>query len=277
MNVKSIRRALTGLLLSLGVPGLGQIYNGQLAKGVLSFGLLAILLVVSTVLELVHNFPGFLAYLILFVGAQLLLAADAAWTAFRQTNQNARPVRTWKSYLIGVLLLANVILAVGTRMLPNGFPGSHAYKITAESMAPTLRPGDRIMVDPQYFSVRAPQRGELVAFRVPSADSLDVKRVVALGGDVVSLRGPDLQVNGKTVSEPYARYEPIGDDIGAQQFPSDFAPIRVPAGHFFVLGDNRNHSYDSRYFGAVALRAIVAKPLYVYWSEDRSTLGQELH
>jgi len=97
-----------------------------------------------------------------------------------------------------------------------------------------------------------------------------VKRVVAVGGDVVSLRGRILSVNGKEVAEPYTRYEPAGAVVED----GDFGPTKVPANRYFVLGDNRNHSLDSRIFGAIDSDAIVGRPLYIYQSADRSRIGR---
>jgi signal peptidase I len=99
-----------------------------------------------------------------------------------------------------------------------------------------------------------------------------VKRVVAVGGDVVSLSGKTLRVDGKDVPEPYAQYEPFGGTVES----ADFGPTKIPANHFFVLGDNRNHSLDSRHFGPITLEAIVGRPLYIHESLDKSRIGRVL-
>jgi signal peptidase I len=161
-------------------------------------------------------------------------------------------------------------------------PGETSFAIASESMEPTLISGDRVVSNPLYYGSHVPQHGDLVILRVPrdkpmppnvvSFQPMLVKRVVGVGGDIVLLRGKILRVNGKEVSEPYAHYErpdgPIDD--------GDFGPTTVPANSYFVLGDNRNHSLDSRIFGAISLDAIVGKPLYIYESPDKSRIGRAL-
>jgi signal peptidase I len=159
-------------------------------------------------------------------------------------------------------------------------PGQISFAITADSMSPTLVSGDRITLDVLYYRSHVPRSGELVVLRVPtdqpmpervvSVQPLQVKRVVAVGGDVISLSGKRLRVNGIDAPESYAHYEPVGSVVES----GDFESVKIPANHFFVLGDNRSHSLDSRHFGAITLNAIVGKPLYIYDSPDKSRIGR---
>lgn len=158
--------------------------------------------------------------------------------------------------------------------------GQVSFAITADSMAPTLISGDRIISDTLYYRSHVPRGGDLVVLKVPSDQPLPenvvsvqpmlVKRVVAVGGDVVSLNGKRLRVNGKDVPEPYAVYKP-----GVIES-TDFGPVKIPTNRFFVLGDNRYHSFDSRQFGPIALDAIVGKPLYIHESPDKSRIGRDV-
>ena len=171
------------------------------------------------------------------------------------------------------------------------------FRIPSSSMEPTLRVGDFLLVDKQSYApaglldrLLPPtriKRGDLVVFHYPVDPSLHlVKRVVGLPGDRVRLRGGRVLVNGRTLAEPYAFYSPTLPNGFRDDFPSlleadpsvdlrwwielrrmvSGGDVIVPAGEYFVLGDNRNDSEDSRYWGFVPRSAIVGRPLLVYFS-----------
>ena len=133
------------------------------------------------------------------------------------------------------------------------------YYIPSGAMAPTLQPGDHVLVNKVTYRRQRPKRGDLVVFYSPDPDvaahKLFIKRVVAVGGDRVLIANGKLYVNDmdQAVSEPYLK-EPMH-----YQFPADGSPYPVPEGHLFVLGDNRNDSNDSHLFGPVAEQKVVGK------------------
>lgn len=113
--------------------------------------------------------------------------------------------------------------------------------------------------------LRAPQTGDIVAFRSPEdADDIYLKRVIAVAGDVVEIRRGALFVNSVPVPESYARVRPNRRSTWQENIPRE----RVPRGEIFVLGDNRDNSEDSRYFGPVSADSVVGEPLLVFWSYD---------
>lgn len=189
-----------------------------------------------------------------------------------------------------MLLVMVVALFVMTFLL-------QPFRIPSESMVPTLKVGDFLFVNKQAYSPRSwadallppsdVRRGDIVVFHYPVDPKLHVvKRVVALPGDHLRLRDGQLFVNGKLVEEPYAYYSlaipnnyrddfPALHSMDANVDPQWWRVLRrdvrdgelyVPADRYFVMGDNRNDSEDSRYWGFVPRSALVGRPFLVYFS-----------
>jgi signal peptidase I len=171
------------------------------------------------------------------------------------------------------------------------------FRIPSASMEPTLRVGDFLLVDKQSFAPSGAldrllpptriKRGDLVVFHYPVDPVLHlVKRVVGLPGDRLRLRSGRVLLNGRPLREPYAFYSPSRPNGFRDDFPSLLeadpnvdlrwwielrqsvrdGEVVVPPGEYFVLGDNRNDSEDSRYWGFVPRSAIVGRPLLVYFT-----------
>jgi signal peptidase I len=159
---------------------------------------------------------------------------------------------------------------------------TRTFYIPAASMEPTLRIGDRLIASVEQSSTPIPRRGDLVIFEPPDNPSAAlIKRVIGLPGDTLEIRDKQVFVGGKEVNEPWAVHrDPVtggnNDFVVARRRRDQLSPIVVPPGHFFALGDNRDFSYDSRFFGPVPLSAIQSRPLYVYWASDLSRLGTYL-
>jgi len=189
-----------------------------------------------------------------------------------------------------------------------------AFKIPSQSMEPTLLVGDHLLVNKFIFEgngawyekllpYRPVERGDIIVFRFPYDDHAHyVKRVIGLPGEHVRISSQQLYINGSPVAEPYAYHDLAAYDAMSENFPpaDHFAArglrpewasqigkylhdgeLLVPPDHYFVMGDNRNSSLDSRYWGFVDRRAIIGRPILVYWSvrattddyADRSLLG----
>jgi signal peptidase I len=154
------------------------------------------------------------------------------------------------------------------------------YRIPSGSMLDTLRPGDRVLVNRAVYRLRDPQRGDVIVFRYPQdPDVVFIKRVVGVPGDLLEVRDGHLYVNGRRVAEPYVhRTGGRADPTVAQAAiagstlhdPWSLAePYRIPAGNYFVMGDNRTDSDDSRDWGTVPRAAIVGEGLATYWPLSR--------
>jgi signal peptidase I len=150
----------------------------------------------------------------------------------------------------GALLL--LLLALGLRAYV-----AEPFAIPSESMAPTLRPGDHVLVEKLSYRFGSPRRGDLVVFRAPDGGSLAVKRIVGLAGDRVAIEDGVLAVNGRLQKESYVDQSQV-DSVY-------FGPVVVPRGDVFVLGDNRADSHDSRDYGAVPRRSLIGRVLVTLW------------
>ena len=149
-----------------------------------------------------------------------------------------------------------------------------AFWIPSSSMVPTLGVYDRIVVQKAFFSWHDVREGEIVVFSHPPLDHCPgpqgelVKRVIALPGQTIYSSGSSIYVNGRLLAEPYLpRHDPLGLPIASRQH-----PYRVPFGEFYVLGDNRAVSCDSRYWGPITGSSIIGKVVLVWWHDGRPDL-----
>ena len=137
-----------------------------------------------------------------------------------------------------------------------------AFWIPSASMVPTLKYGDRVLVNKFIYRFTEPQRGDVIVFKSVEGDGQDlIKRVVGVPGDEIAVRGGKLFVNGEPQREPYVN----------KKYPdrSFYAPTTVPKDHVFAMGDNRANSQDSRIFGPVPEKNIEGEAFLRFWPPDR--------
>jgi len=155
--------------------------------------------------------------------------------------------------------------------------GVEKYKIPSGNMIPTLVVGDHIIADLKYYESDKPQRGDIIVFKYPEDLRRDfLKRVIAIEGDVIESKNKEVYVNGKPVNEPYVQHTDSSIHPGGTDPRDNFGPYIVPKEKYFVLGDNRDQSYDSRYWGFVDKNQIRGKALYIYWSKETNRIGKEI-
>ncbi len=158
-----------------------------------------------------------------------------------------------------------------------------AFKIPSGSMIETLNIGDHILVNKFIYGIKIPftdeilipfskpKRGDVIVFKYPQDESKDfIKRVIGEPGDVVEVLNKQVYVNQKPLDEPYAIHQDLVVYSREAQPRDYFGPITVPQDSYFVMGDNRDHSMDSRYWGFVKLNKIKGKAFLIYWSWDKS-------
>ncbi len=142
-----------------------------------------------------------------------------------------------------------------------------AFRIPSGSMIPTLLVGDHILVEKITYRFREPKRREIIVFKFPLDPSKDyIKRVIGLPGDTVQIVNKQVYINGKRLIEPYVLHTDP-NILPASVSPRDnYGPVRVPKNEFFVMGDNRDNSFDSRFWGFVPKKDIIGKAFIIYFS-----------
>ena len=284
------RSPLVAVILSLAATGLGQIYCGRIARGLVMFLgslLFAPAIVVAALLPpATVVLVGLILVLLTVLGVSIFAVVDA----FRLAR-SGRDLFQFMDY--NHLLVYALFILVGLTYSAGGlyFLRSsvfEAFAIPTASEVPTLLPGDRILVNKTTYQRRLVRRGDEVVFRVRSEPGLNwVKRVIALPGDTVEVKDNEVVVNGQPLPREPAPLASLGtasplvkgelfEETNAGRryrilFASDTKPLpdypeaKVPDGMCFVLGDSRNNSRDSRTMGYVALGDVLGEVQYRYW------------
>ncbi len=137
------------------------------------------------------------------------------------------------------------------------------FCVSGACMQPHLFTGERVLANKLAYHLGSPKRGEIVIFDYPKdTTQVYVKRVVGLPGETVSIRNGDVSINGRLLAEPYKTYTAHGD----------MAPRAIPSGQYFVMGDNRDVSDDSRYWGELPRYDIIGEAVACYWPPRRCHL-----
>lgn len=180
-----------------------------------------------------------------------------------ETKQASAPSKGWRGWQENLVLIAiALILALFIRT----FIAEPRY-IPSESMYPTLYEGDRLVVEKVSYRFQQPKTGDIVVFQPPAElqkrgydkDQAFIKRIIGLPGEILSVSNGKVYLNGKPLQEDYIAEPP------SQPFP----PVKVPENQFFVMGDNRNNSNDSRYWGFLPKENIIGRAVFRFWPFDR--------
>ncbi|HEX7079020.1 MAG TPA: signal peptidase I [Candidatus Eisenbacteria bacterium] len=203
--------------------------------------------------------------------------ASAAATA----RARARAKSALREYLEAIVLA--IILTIVIRGLV-----IQAFRIPTGSMEDTLLVGDFLFVNKMVYgseidiglggqrffyyrfpAIREPKPGDIIVFRYPEDPSRDfIKRCVAVAGQQVEIRDKVLYVDGKAREEPYAVHKDPRVLPRETNQRDNFGPLVVPRGHIFMMGDNRDNSHDSRFWGALPRDLVKGKAMFLYWSWD---------
>lgn len=213
-----------------------------------------------------------------FLLLNLPLIIWAVMDSIKQARSTREDYRL-KEYNKWWIYLALLVLSTGGSTLGHLLMRTYwieTFSIPSISMAPTIQAGDKLIARKAVYTSQNPQRGEVVIFRNPEDRSIQyVKRVVGLAGDRIAIQNSVLLINGEPVStkptdQKNVYLETLGDNehkiIAGTPKAKDFAEIIVPPNHCFVLGDNRDMSRDSRYFGPVPYSSLTGQASFIYFS-----------
>jgi signal peptidase I len=180
----------------------------------------------------------------------------------------------YKEYIEAIAIAILLALFIRTFIV-------QAFKIPSGSMLPTLQIGDHLLVNKLRYGLKNPftgkvilplgnpKSGDVVVFRFPQDRDVDyIKRVVGISGDTIVIKNKKVFVNDQAAEETHAHFSSNTIVPGHAGPRDNFGPVKVPEGKIFVMGDNRDNSYDSRFWGFVDQRDVLGKAFVIYWSWD---------
>jgi len=274
------RRPWIAALLTLLTLGLGHVYAGNPKRGLILFCIVEILLNVLFILSIFifPEFPIFIFVALNILGFAFLAfcVVDAMSIAKRnKENYELAKYNRWYVYVGYFIILLLVSFLVSPKDIK-------AYKIPSRSMIPTLLAGDHILVNEFIYGVKFPllkntiipvsnpKRGDIVVFVYSKDRSKDfIKRVIGVGGDKIEIKNKKIFINDKPYNDMFGVYSDNVILPAAVETRDNYGPVTVPKNSLFVMGDNRDQSMDSRFWGFVDLKDVEGKAFIIYWSWDR--------
>jgi len=269
-------------LLSILVTGLGHVYNGQAKRGIRLYCILWLIGLATAIIMVAVPTPANIVLMTMAMAIgfafYLYVIIDSIRTARKiDDTYHLTAYNRWYIYVAVVVLSVFVAPSDALRGMV-----VRAYTIPSGTMLPALQIGDRILVDKLTYGIRnpigqgylthyaKPKRGDVVVFIYPVDRSKNfIKRVIAVGGDNVEIRDKKVFINDNQIEDAHAYFPQKEANQNNVQLRDNYGPKRVPMDHYFVLGDHRDRSYDSRFWGFVPFRDVEGKVAAIYWSWDR--------
>ncbi len=277
------RKAIIAIILSLFLPGLGQIYNGHHKKGLLFFGLVLLIPFIFGITRMATSFYGFSALFIIEMTLRIYIIFDAFKNAKLQKEYILKPYNTWYYHVaisIGMLLVLTVYDM-------NSVLGVQSLKIPTIANSPTIQLGDLVVADTKAYENKQADYGDMVLFS-HSNGQIYTYRVVGLPNDKIELINNIVSINGKPCNSKFIKETTI-KGIPVNEFEEElpngkkhliykfekpfniektnFESTVIPADSYFLLGDNRDNAADSRYEGFISKDRIKGQIMYSYWGE----------
>jgi signal peptidase I len=282
------RNALIAFLFSLFAPGLGQVYNGQVKKGVLFFCLLCFSIFIYSIFDLADSFIWLCIILIINISLQLWIIIDAVIQARKQADYIPKSYNRWYYNLAILIAMMVIVQIIDIRSIL----GIQSFVIPTISNAPTIQIGDRLVADMDVYETEEIDYGHIAVF--DGQDGYWTFRVVALPNDTLSIEDHNviingvpnkltelgkLEFNGYEVTE-YEVEMPNGhqhkifvNNVESPYMRSQISERVLGPDEYYVLGDNRGDAYDSRYIGTISKDQIHGRIIYSFWGKGSDRIN----
>ena len=277
------RNGFIAFLLSLLFPGLGQVYNGQPKKAIIFFGLLLLFPLLFCLTRGMIFFYGLLSFFVVGIALRIYIIFDGVTNAKQQKEYILKPYNTWYYYT----LMAIGMLVISMVYDINSVLGTQTFKIAAGSNEPTFQIGDWLVADMRAYKNNEPDYGDIAVFSKPDGQ-IYTFRIVGCPDDNIELIDNIVSVNGKPSKATFIR-ETTFDEMPVveleEELPNghkhliykfkqpydstktNIKNIVVPPDSYYLLGDNRDNAYDSRYEGFISKDRIKGRIIYSYWGQ----------
>jgi signal peptidase I len=262
------RNPFLAALATFGAWGLGQLYNGKPIKAAVAYASGLAYVAFAIFAPLSSSLSWLLAAVFLQLMLIVIFIIDAVRDARNSKEFVLRRYNRWWIYL-GIILI-QVLLVYPLVEIPV-HSSIKSFHFPTGSMEPTIKIGDRFIANMKAYNKTSPARGDLAVFKYPENNSvLYVKRVIGLPGEKIEMVKQTVFVNDQPLKEPYAQY------IEPEIMEDHYGPFFLPKDKYFMLGDNRDNSHDSRFWGYVDRSEFVGQVRYLYWAENKSRIGKQL-
>ncbi|HEV7347531.1 signal peptidase I [Telluribacter sp.] len=283
------RKAFTAFLFSLLIPGLGQIYNGQIKKGITFLALPYSIPFLFGLTGGTTTFYGFVSLMLILLAIRIYVVVDGVIIANQQKQYTPKNYNTWYYYL----LIALVMYAVHTNYNLTSALGTQTFDIPITSNYPTIQLNDAIVADMRAYKHNGPDYGDIVVY-TDTNEQMYTFRIVGRPNDKLELNNNIVTINGKPSKATFIK-ETISEGIAVSEFEEELPNghkhliykakqsydstktnskgIVVPPDSYYVLGDNRDNAADSRYTGFVSKDRIIGRILYSYWGETTDRIN----
>ena len=276
MNTR--RRPWLAVILTIALPGLGHFYCGKKIRAASAQIITWIIAYFSLSFFVISDSipTNYLLPILVVTTWAVLLVVDVVRIARATSNDHVLGhFNRWYYYILAFIIAELAIVVISPTIKYK------AFAIPSAGMESTLFVGDYMFADLTAYDVDHPQPNDVVVFIFPrDMVTKYAKRCVAGPGDMVEIRNKVLWVNGavfderETIQFVNPKIQPR--DSGGADSPDNFGPFVVPDSNYFMLGDNRDNSYDSRWWGPVARDLILGKAIRIHWSRDRSRIGMRV-